>query len=472
MRWARFFFWVYLLILIWAEATSANPADPDLWHRVAVGEMLCRTGHFPAGDTFSYLADFKQVADHEWGSALIFYFAWLVGDGCAIVALKLITLTITLALLVGAGIGARRPTLLLGAFYALVLLALLPAFQSTLRCMAFTQVIFALWLYWFQIERQGRSVPTWAYVATMILWANLHGGFTAGLIWLLGVTLVQMGQRLDWKKWAARFAFCGVATLINPFGIQLWMSTGRALLTTRNGFDEWAPVSWWPDPLQYIGYKLILCITVIALAILIHRRGWRQIDRPAILLLVGALVLSLLSARHSSLFASVAAALLPGLFPSRAPSESHAHRLGSFAIRIALFLIPFYATFFLLPGHGLRLSYPENSCPVRAVDFLEGANTRGNLLVPFNYGSYALWRLRGRMRVSMDGRYDLIYRPETYRRVDDFFFARDDWPELLRSPAPSAILLPVTDPVYPKLKEQPQWNEAYHDATDAVFLPR
>jgi hypothetical protein len=72
----------------------------------------------------------------------------------------------------------------------------------------------------------------------------------------------------------------------------------------------------------------------------------------------------------------------------------------------------------------------------------------------------------------MDGRYDLVYRPETYRRVDDFFYARGDWRGLLTSPAPDAILVPVTDAVYPKLLEEPGWREAWHNGPDAVFLPR
>src|SRR5580692_833581 len=38
--WIRFFFWAYLLFLVWAAATVTNPADPDLWHRLAVGEFL------------------------------------------------------------------------------------------------------------------------------------------------------------------------------------------------------------------------------------------------------------------------------------------------------------------------------------------------------------------------------------------------------------------------------------------------
>jgi hypothetical protein len=473
--WVKFLFWVYLLFLVWAAATVTNPADPDLWHRLAVGEFLWQTGHFPAGDAFSYLSDYKHVADHEWASALAFYSLWRWGGGSAMVATKLVTLTVTLALVVWAGSRDRRPTVLLTAFYALVLLALLPSFQSTVRCMIFTHIFFALWVYWFQRERQGRPVPTFLYVLTMIVWANLHGGFVVGLIWLFAVSCIEMRYGRPCREWAVRLGLCSLASLINPFGWQLWIATGRALVTTRRGFGEWGPVPWFADPLAYPGFKLLFLGVLAALALQIHRKGWKQVDRPGVILIGVFMVLAMISARHTSLFAVVAGALIPGLFPLRWPfvlSLGPVRRLVAMAIGSALILVPLYAALMVLPGAGLNLEYPHVAHPVEAVAYLQRENIRGKLLVPFNYGSYALWALRGKMRVSMDGRYDLVYRPETYRRVDDFFRAKDDWESLLATPAPDAILVPRSAGVYGKLRDEPGWTEAWHDSWDAVFLPR
>lgn len=499
--WVKILFWLYLLFLVGADGTVTNPADPDLWHRLALGEALWNTGRFPPGDAFSYLADYPSIADHEWGSAVLFYGCYLWGGVGIFIAIKLITLAVTLALLVWAGMRDRRPTALLAAFYALVLLALLPSFQSTVRCMTFTHIFFALWLYWFQCERHGRPIPTGWYVVTMIVWANLHGGFTLGLLWLLALSLIgiwrarstrQSGPAKERsgrirtypgddenafspKKWAVRLGLCSLSTLVNPFGAQLWLSTGRALITTRRGFAEWAPVSWGHDFSSYPGYKLLLIGLVAALAIQIRRKGWNRMDRPAVILIGLFAALSLTSARHTSLFALVAGALAPGIFPTGPKVDIFDHpirRLGGMAIRAALVLLPLFSALMVVPGEGLTLHDKPDSCPVAAVEFLRQRDIRGKLLVPFNYGSYALWELRGRMRVSMDGRYDLVYRPETYRRVDDFFQAKGDWPSLLTRPAPDAILVPVEDAVYPKLQAEPGWTEAWHEGPDAVFLPR
>jgi len=472
---AKFFFWLYLLVLIWADATVTNWADPDLWHRLALGEFLWHTGHFPPGDYFSYLTDYKIIADHEWGSAVIFYglYQWAGLD--IFVAVKLVTLTLTMALIVWAGMYQRRPTMMTAAFYALVLLALLPSFQSAIRCMTFSHIFFALWLYWFQRERHGHPVSTYLYAITMVVWANLHGGFVVGLAWLLMVGFVEMIFQGHWKIWAARFGVCLLATLINPFGARLWLSTGRALITSRQDFGEWQPVPWWTNPLGvYPGYKLLFVGLIVALGIQFYRRGWVKMDRP-IVLLMGIFAVLFLSARNTSLFAAVAGALAPGLFveePGARDDDHPLQRLGHMALGTTLLLIPLYAALVVLPGTGLNLDYPHVSAPRDAVDYLKARKVRGDLLVPFNYGSYAMWELRGKMRVSMDGRYDLVYLPATYRRVDDFFSAHGDhWQSLLISPKPDAILVPIVDPVYPKLLTEPGWKEVYHDDTDAVFLP-
>jgi len=362
------------------------------------------------------------------------------------------------------------------AFYALVLLALLPSFQSTVRCMVFTHILFALWLYWFQRERHGRPVATLGYVVTMILWANLHGGFAIGLAWLLLVTALEFVYRGDWKKWAVRLGLCSLATLINPFGAQLWISTGRALLTSRRGFGEWAPVTWISDPMTYPGYKVLLLVILAAFAIQIHRKGWKKIDRPGVILIGVFMVLAIISARHTALFAAVAGALIPDTFPLKWPhvlSLGPVRRLVVMGINSAYIMVPLLAALIVMrQGAGLRIEYPHVACPVEAVAFLQQQNIRGNLLVPFNYGSYALWELRGKMRVSMDGRYDLVYKPETYKRVDDFFAARRGWETLLTTPAPDAVLVPRSDDVYYKLRMEPGWTEAWRDSSDAVFLPK
>jgi len=473
----RIIFWLYLFILVWADGTSFNWADPDLWHRLALGEYLARTGHFPVGGTFSYLADYRLIPDHEWGSAVIFYTIYhALGNeaafGTAMVGMKLITLAITIALIVWAGLRRQPPSVPMAAFYALILFALLPSFLSTLRCMVFTHIFFALWLYWYQCERTGARIPTWAYIAVMALWANLHGGFVIGLLWLVLVAGVELVRKGPWIIWATRFGLCTLITLVNPFGWRLWWVTLRALASPRHGFSEWGSVPWFSA--AYPGYKLLLVVAVLAFGYLYLRRHERKIDYGSLALIGAFLLLSLTSARQTSLFALAMGALLPGTLPSSprtARIRTPLRRLAYMGFCSTCLIVPFYMALDILPGDGLSLVYGPESCPRGAVDFLKTSGTTGDLLTPFNYGSYAMWELDGKMRVSMDGRYDLVYKPATYDRVSDFYLGKQAQ-SLLTTPQPAAILVPREDTVYKQLLGNAGWTQAYRDSHDAVFLPR
>ncbi len=476
--WGRVAFWAYLFVLTWADGIVFNWADPDLWHRLALGDYLFRTGHFPLGGTFSYLADYPgPIPDHEWGSAVIFYAVYRLagtnGFGSAMVGLKLVALAVTITLVVWAGLRKQRPSVPLAAFYAIVLFAQLPNFLSTLRCMVFTHIFIALWLYWYQCERTGRRIPGWAYVATMLVWANVHGGFVIGLGWLGLVAAIEYFQKGPWRIWAGRTVACALVTLVNPFGWQLWRVTLRALTAPRPGFAEWAMVPWLSS--AFLGYKLILGLTLVALVYLATRRNDRDIDYRSIALIDAFMLLSITSARQTALFALVVGALLPGTLPSAPRAvriSTPLRRLAYMGLCSVCLLVPFYSALLILPGDGLRLTYSDGSAPVEAVNFLKRTEVCGNLLTPFNLGSYAMWALRGRMRVSMDGRYDLVYKPATFLRVDQFYNAQPESLDLLTQPKPDAILVPEKAPVYPLLLKSPAWREAFHGTSNAVFLPR
>jgi hypothetical protein len=296
-----------------------------------------------------------------------------------------------------------------------------------------------------------------------------------GLAWLFGLGLIEMWYRRNWRKWCVRFGLCSLVTLINPFGWHLWVSTARALTASRAGFPEWTHVSWIAYPFSNFAYKALLLTVLVTFAVQLYRLGWLKIERKIVIIISAFIALSMTSARHTSFFAAVVAALLPDLLPQEPTIESISNRfrrLGYMALCAAVFLMPLFSALRVFPGDGLKLRYIDNVYPVKALNYLLQQNIRGNLLVPFNYGSFAMWEMRGRMRVSIDGRYDLVYRPQTYIRVRDFFFARGNWQSLLTTPAPDAILVSTADSVYPKLQAESGWREAYHDDTNAVFLPR
>ncbi len=475
-RWGWAAFWIYLTFLVIVYGTSINIADADLWHHFALLDYLLRTGHFPVGDTFSYDADYQLIPDHEWGSGLLFYPAYLLSPSTGLVVVKLIALGLTLALTVRAGLGQRSPTLLETFFYSLVLLALLPSFLSTIRSGAFTHLFLALWVLWFQRERAGAPIPYAGYVVTMIVWANVHPGFMVGLAWL---ALITAWEFMTARAWLPRFmllVLCLLATLINPFGWEIWTGISHAASISRDAIEEWGPVPWIQPYNTFSGYKLLLLWSLVIIFSHIHRSGWRKCDQIAVVLYVIFVAISLLAARNASLFAIVAGGLIPPLFaPEKSLHDLHEWRpwLQRLTVRAILVILPLIlAARLISTSQGFSLTYPPYSYPLGAINYLRDQKVTGRLLIDFNSGSYALWELRGQMRVSMDSRYLLVYSPETFQKVQRFFAGENHWRDVLTDPAPDAVLVDLPDPIYPKMRAEPGWTQVYQDATHAVFRPK
>ena len=51
--------------------------------------------------------------------------------------------------------------------------------------------------------------------------------------------------------------------------------------------------------------------------------------------------------------------------------------------------------------------------PVKEVEWIASNFSSGRLLIDFNNGSYALWKLYPRFKISMDGRYEEVYPEST-----------------------------------------------------------
>jgi len=474
-RGTTLFFWLYIALLVVVYGTAINKADTDLWHRFLVADYLFHTGHFAPGNTFAYLGTPSIKPDIEWGSAIVLYGTFLLSGGTGIVILKLVALGATVALTIRAGLGRQAPTMLHAFFYNLIILGLISSFLSTVRAEAATHVLFALWILWFQQERRGCRISIWTYVLTMAIWVNLHGGFILGFIWLGALALLEFATGGDWKRRVKIFALCLVATLLNPFGYQMWIAVFEALFIPRIGFEEWAPVPWLHDIGHFAGYKLLVLWVAATVAVHVYRSGWRKSDVTSIALLGLFLIPSLLHARQTSIFAIVAGGLLPPLFlPEKHLSEIHEWKpwLTRVIVRSILVILPLIYALKLMPANqGLHLTYPPETAPVGAIQYLKASGTTGNLLVDYNAGSYASWELRDKMRVSLSSRYEAVFTYATFEKVQRFYAREEHWQDALTDPKPDAILVSRTDPIYGTLLTERDWTQVYQDTTNAVFKP-
>jgi hypothetical protein len=202
----------------------------------------------------------------------------------------------------------------------------LPFLGARTQLVSLAGIALVLWLY--HRIGQGKAWFIWLYPPVFLLWANLHGGFTAGLA-VLGIivivsTIVRLaGTRLPTPmplherllpgtqlvSLVASFVLSCAATFFNPYGWHLHREIYESLSDRfmLEQLREWQPVSF--D--GWAGAAFLLYLLVMAgLAALWYRR----VEPTRWALLAVSLAWSLWHWRNVTIFLVVALPLVAELF--------------------------------------------------------------------------------------------------------------------------------------------------------------
>lgn len=439
-------------------------ADPDLWHRLMVGKVFFETGAVLERDIFAYTHIRPLWIDHEWGSGVIFFFLRNYGGDAALFVLKAVLLWMTLSLVLANGRefdDARSPGGPLSI--SVVVVALLLGFTPTIRCQTFTYFFFALWLYALERIRAGETRWIAVFPATAVVWVNLHGGFLSG-IGLIGLfALGEFMSRRRFVPYLAAIALVLPVTFITPYGLDFWPYILEAATMSRPYITEWAPLSW--TTVEGAGFKILLIAALLTLR--------RPFDWTRVIVLAVTAYLGIRHQRHVVFFGITAGVYaLPALrnilrpWLRRIPEKV---RLVAGSSCYGVLILIALQTIATTP---LKLIENPNWYPVRAVDYLRASPHSGNLLVPFNWGSYALWKLYPKFKVSMDGRFEEVYPNETYDEVTAFAFGHPGWERILDRYRHDAIVIPVGTKTDLDVRKMSEWSVAYEDTQAVVFTSR
>ena len=293
----------------------------DLWCHVVYGQWILEHGALPTADPVMPLAAGMRVVDSAWLSQTLLALVRPWGDVWLANLFALVTLA-TYALLAGA-LYRRCGRLDLALVGLVTTLAIGWSRLTTIRPEIFAGLLFAALLgVVTRIEAGRYRWFDWLAVpAVLAVWANAHGSFPVGLLLL---SALAVGQALDvaWRArspWAALadrstqrwfwLAELGaVATLVNPYGADLWLEVARFANNSNLGdLVEWFPMTFWG-----VG-GLEFSLAWLALT-LVLRHGRRPMPVAHVLLLISFGLAAAARVRMMTWFAPVYAwVVLPHL---------------------------------------------------------------------------------------------------------------------------------------------------------------
>jgi len=274
----------------------------------------------------------------------------------------------------------------------------------------------------------------------------MHGGFVVGL-GLLGTTAAAVtvaSPRRSSALWIC-VALSVLATLVTPYGLEYWDYIFGAVTMDRSLVGEWGSLRIF-SPLGVLALSGLSVF--VAGASLPGRRpppeAWAMVGVAFVMTLSSQRILNFLlvllavyGASSAKALAAIAGTRLEGRMPSYWMAARHVMgvtfvlMLGTAAGQTILNLSAF-----------ARDGLEYDRYATEAVDWLATRGEGGRLLVHFNQGSFALWRLYPEYLVSLDGRYEETYPQSTIDVVHqalDPDHAKHE--EAMRAVAPDYILM-------------------------------
>jgi hypothetical protein len=454
-------------------------ADPDLWGHVVFGKQILSTWRMVQPDLYSYITPGLLWTNHEWLIDVVFATLFDTFGPRGLIGLKLAVTLVICGLLYGhfrrSGLTRVRASIVLIVF----VVAMMP-WVVTVRAQLATYLLFLLTLLVLRRASAQGVWPLWKLPLLFFVWANLHGGFLAGL----GVLLVWSVARLItvWVRGepspgfsaagiVAAIVFSFLATCLNPFGVHLLTFLYRTALGPRPDIIEWQPLVL----SQQWGF-LYLLLALPAVLGLIWSRRERVPALVAVLLTVMAM--PFMATRHVPLalvaIAVIAAehigdawsrlALAAPSPPPRLPAGAvHLTRAACLALAAILMLlsVPRFSCIALASISGAR--------PVRAVALLKQSGVTANMVVDFDWGTYVLAQLGPGIKVSIDGRRETVYDGDMRAQSLRFRFGLGEWDTLLTRYDTHLALVSKETPAFNLMKQRPGWKLLYDDPLSALF---
>ena len=443
--------------------------DPGTFWHLRLGRDILHSRDVPRTDALTFTRHGAEWVDQAWLFDVGLRWLWTITGWGGAVGVTALLLAWTYALLARGLIRAIPSSC---SVFAAVLLAVgIGATHFLTRPHLFTFMGVAWTTLACRDFARGKSSGLAWTPLVVALWANLHGGFLAGPIIVLGSAIGFAISPIDREErrrglgtYARTLALCTFAPLANPSGFGLYRHVWSVLRGSRvtDLIQEYQPPAFGSSET----WALELAIVALIALPIVCRAAMSRHD------LVQTLVwlhLALGSIRQAPLFGMVACAGLATLFSSITapkPSEPAAEPAGSMFWSIAASLAVGLAILLGLPLGG----HDPDRWPIAGLKALDRESPSLRLFHEQDWGGMIESECSPQRRAFIDDRFELFGR----QRILDYVGMLEggpSWDEAnAQNPFDLAWLKP-TRPLARKLQADANWSVVHSD-TVSILLKR
>jgi hypothetical protein len=489
-----------VLFALWA----INPVPcSDLWWQMKTGELIWTERAIPSTDRFSFMAVGRPWIIQEWATEVLFFLLYTKLGSWALVVFKMLTF----AAAMGLGMAAAWTRCRNGstAIATALLIGWAGHYFADMRPQMLSYFLLAALLLILERDRAvAGSRARWLIPPLMLLWANCHAGFMAGVTvllallaggvietWILHRTTRRGGPESEihsrsTPRLLAPVLVALLAICVNPNGPSIFIYPFTLLRHNSmiNFVQEWFSPDFHAEYMS--GYEL--CLFLLPAALLLSRRPKRAAD---LLLLAIWAHQSLQSRRHVPIFLILALPILAEhlagagerlrelrlSWAAARPATGVQGRWISPAFRVPAALCGLV----VLVGSGIAVearSLPTTSLfdysagvaffPRAACDFIEHQRWTGRIYNEFDWGGYCIWRFYPRQQVFIDGRCE-VYFDGAWEDHQAVHYAQADWEQRLRAVQVDTLLVNPASYLNRVLPVSNEWRRLYADPIAMVY---
>ncbi len=461
----------------------AGEQDPDFWWHLRTGRWMLDNGRLPSVDLYTFTVPTHVWTDHEYLTEILM---WLVYRSTGVIGLSL-----AFGLLTWAGFWLmyrevrRQPWVIAGIGLAIGAVAGSPIWGP--RAQMVTFFLTCLELYWLQAYLAGRSRTLQLFPLVMVLWANLHGGWVIGFVWLgvaIGAELLAWAwdrsnpaHRKHVRFLAIITVFSVVAVAATPHGFSLYPYPFQ---TEGSVAQQKLIVEWFsPDFHQtYLRpFEAMVFLVIIGFAL-------RRPPLYQFLVTLVALGLALESVRNVVLFVAVATPVMISCYSAYWKELAAARgwklvlpprRIFAVVTAIVLVVIVLATTLHIDLtdiSPSVQATLDESSYPIGAADWLAAHPDVGTRMYnQYGWGGYLAYRFypQPNRRVFIFGEAELM-GDALLNQYEDVQTLRPDWMQILDEYKVDYIVYNRGQALANVLETQPQWKLVYQDKVATIFV--
>jgi hypothetical protein len=456
--------------------------DPDFWWHLRIGRWMVESGKLPSHDLFTFTVPGSVWTDHEYLTEVLM---WLIYSATGAVGFAIV-----FGLITWAGFWLiyrqvrRQPFVIVGLGLAIGALAGWPIWGP--RAQMITFALSCLELYWLQGYLSGRSRALNFFPLVMAVWANLHGGWVVGFVWL-GVALVSELIAWAWDRsnpaHKAHVRFLAIVTgaslvavLATPHGFSLYLYPFQ---TQGSVAQQKLIVEWFSPDFHQIYLRPFEAMVFIVIAGFALRRP-RLYD---FMLTMAGLGLALQSVRHVALFVAAATPVMIATYSDywkelaagRGWKLSLPARPLFAGITAAVLVVVFVVALVKIDSDinpTAQQKLDAGSYPIGAADWLAAHPDVGTRMYnQYGWGGYLAYRFYPdpNRRVFIFGEAELMGDPllNQYNSVQNL---RPDWKAILDQYQVDYVIFNTGEALSNVLATQPEWKLVYQDKVAVIYV--